>query len=318
LSKKSYMKASMIIPGIALVAIACFAGIAFSTGQDGGASVSGANYKALLKVDGMSCSGCIFTIKNSLAEFEGIADVQVDVAAGTTAIVYDKAQQPDAGKMAAAITASGYPARVLRILSPEQVAQEARQNQAKSATAIAVVGGVDVPRADFETEMAHARGRYEMVYGGEALGTAQGQRLLDNLKAQIAGRLINESIQLQEVQRSGFSIDPLQVTQAYQEYWQKRGFADSSAFETELRQNGYPPAYFIKRFGNQVLINTYIDQEVMTAHLNDIEKRQRYADWFANARLLAEVTYYDKDLERLMQSSSGSCGNSCSTDASAK
>ena len=74
----------------------------------------------------MSCSGCIFTIKNSLAEFEGIADVQVDVAAGTTAIVYDKAQQPDAGKMAAAITASGYPARVLRILSPEQVAQEAR------------------------------------------------------------------------------------------------------------------------------------------------------------------------------------------------
>ena len=314
----AYVKPLIITIGIALVAVACYAGITFSTWQDGGISVAAANHKALFKVEGMSCSACVSTIQNSLAEFEGIADVQVDVAAGTTAILYDKARQPNADKMAAAITASGYPAQVLRVLSPEQVAQEAREMLAKSATAIAAVGEVAISRTDFETEMAHARGRFEMVYGKEALGTADGQRLLDNLKAQIAGRLINETIQLQEIQRSGFSVDPSQVAQAYQEYWLTRGFADSSAFETELRRNGYPPDYFMKRFGNQVLINTYIDQKVMSAHLNDIEKRQHYADWFANAKLLADVTYYDKDLERLMQSSSGSCGNSCSTDASAK
>ena len=311
--KHTFSKSSLVITAIAVVAIAFFAGNAFSTAPADKKKAGDGNARAVLKVDGMSCSGCVFTIQNSLAGFDGIADVQVDVAAGTTRILYDRTKQPNADKMAAAITASGYPAQVLRILSPEQVAREAQENQARSATAIAVVGGVEIPRTDFDTEMAHARGRYEMAYGKEALDTAQGQRLLDSLKAQIAGRLINETIQLQEVRRAGFTVDSSRVTQAYQEFWQARGFADSTAFETELRQNGYPPEYFMKRFGNQVLINTYIDQKVMTAHLNEIEKRQRYADWLANAKLLAEVSYYDKDLERLaQQSSAGGCGSSCS------
>lgn len=312
--KHPYIKPLLIISGVALVAIAFFANSALSTSPTDDNPLAKGNYKAILSVEGMSCSGCIYTIKNSLAGLEGIDDVQVDVAAGTAVIVYDRAQQPETDKMAAAITASGYPAKVQRILSPDQIRKQALDNQVKSGSAIAAVGGVDIPRADFEAEMAHAKSRYLMAYGSDAFENAQGQRLLDNLKSQIARRLIDETIQLQEVRRTGFAVDQSIVAQQYKAFWQERGFADSASFESALEKNGYSPAYFTKRFGDRVLINTYIDTSVITTKLNEIEKQQRYADWFANARLLAEVTYYDKDLERLVQqqSSAGGCGNSCS------
>jgi mercuric ion binding protein len=307
------MKPLLIIAFVALAAMAFFATNALSTNPTDDGSGAQGRYRAVLSVEGMTCSGCIYTIKNSLAGLEGIDDVQVDVAAGKAVIVYDRQKQPDADKMAAAITASGYPAKVQRIDSPDQIRKQAIENQARSATAIAAVGNAEIPRTAFEAEMAHARSRYLMAYGADAFDNTQGRQLLNNLKSQIAQRLIDETIQLQEVHRAGFTVAPSVVTQQYEAFWKERGFANRAAFENALEKNGYAPAYFTKRFENRVLINTYIDTTVMTTHLNEIEKRQRYADWFANARLLADVTFYDKDLERLVQqqSSGGGCGNSC-------
>ncbi len=304
----------MFVIAVALTALALYATTAISTSPAESDSAVGNMGKALLRVDGMTCGGCIATIKNSLAGFEGIEDVQVDIASGTTEIAYDISRSEDVDDMAAAISAGGYPATVLRVLSPEQIREQSLEIETKSKLAIAAVGGVDIPRSDFETEMAHARSRYQMAYGADIFGSDQGKRLLDNLKIQITRRLIDESIQKQEVKRSGFTVDPSIVAAQYKAFWTKRGFADQTAFENELMQNGYSPDYFLNRFENRVLINTYLEKKIITANLNDIEKQQRYSEWFANARLLAAVTYYDKDLERLLQqrSSGGGCGNSCS------
>ena len=312
--KYPILKPLFVIVGIALMASGIFASYALSTNTETTPEMAGEMSKAVLSVEGMTCSGCIYTIKNSLASFEGIKDIQVDVAAGSTEILYDRSQQPDVDKMAAAITASGYAAKVVRVLSAAQIQQLSIENQAKSGVAIAAVGGIDIPRTDFEAEMAHARNRYQMAYGQKAFNSDRGRRLLGQVKAQIAQRLIDETIQLQEVRRSGFMVDPNLVKKEYQAFWRERGFSDANTFEEELRRSSYPPEYFMKRFENRVLINTYIDQRVITTNLNDIEKRQRYAEWFGNARLLADVTYYDKDLERLIKqkSSAGGCGNSCS------
>ena len=310
--KPFFSKPLIVIAGLACVAIALFATRVMSTSPDNGNPVTAA--KAVLRVDGMTCSGCISTIKNSLAGMDGIDDVRVDLASGTAEIVYDSTRQPDAEKMAAAVTASGYQATVLRVLSSQQLQQQTSENRARSKAAIASVAGADISRADFETEMAHATSRYQMAYGADALKGDQGRRLLDNLKTQIAKRLIDERIQLQEIRRTGFSVAPSVVARQYEAFWQERGFVSGAAFEEELRRNGYPPAYFQKRFEDRVVIDSYIDQKVLTTKLNEIEKQQRYADWFANARLMAAVTYYDKDLEQLVQqrSAAGGCGNSCS------
>ena len=96
-------------------------------------------------------------------------------------------------------------------------------------------------------------------------------------------------------------------------FLKERGMSRSK-LKSALEENGYPFDYFMKRFQNRVLIETYVDENVIAGLTSDFDKQSRYADWFANARLLAEVVYYDKDLERLIQTqSAGSgCGSSCS------
>ena len=312
---KPITKPIIIVAVIACLAVAFFATSALTTDPEAGSPAVTGQSKAVLRVEGMTCAGCISTIKNSLTGFEGIDDVQVDLAARTAEILYDSTKHQGAEKMAAAVTASGYTATVMRVLSSKELQEQEQANRTKSMTAIASVGSIDIPRADFATELAHVESRYQKAYGADALKSDQGRQLLDNLKRQITQRLIDEAIQLQEVHRTGFTIDSSTVARQYEAYWQERGFADGTAFENELRQNGYPPAYFFLRFENRVLINTYVDKKVITANLNDIEKQQRYADWLTNARLLAAVTYHDKDLERLarQQASAGGCGQSCST-----
>jgi len=92
---------------------------------------------------------------------------------------------------------------------------------------------------------------------------------------------------------------------------------DLTGFNSEINKRGYSPEYFRKKFEMQVLINKYLDTRVLVGLTNDVEKQQQYSTWFNNARLLANVVYYDRELERLVQaqSASGGCsgGSSCST-----
>jgi len=59
------------------------------------------------KVSNMSCSGCISTIKGSLAGFQGIEEVLVDLGSGRAEVYYHQEGGADVAKMAQAITESG-------------------------------------------------------------------------------------------------------------------------------------------------------------------------------------------------------------------
>ena len=86
-------------------------------------------------------------------------------------------------------------------------------------------------------------------------------------------------------------------------------------FSSELKENGYEMDYFRKKFETRVLINKYLEEKILPGVTNEYEKQRRYSFWFNNARLLAKVVYYDKDLERLVRKSSsgGGCsGGTCS------
>jgi len=280
----------------------------YVTGSD-----SGNLSKVVLSVEGMTCSGCVYIIKSSLAGFEGIEDIQVDVSSGMASVTVDRDKLGNVEKLAQAITNSGYKATVARVIDADTILQERRTADIKAKTAIASVGGLEIPRPDFEAELAHARSRYEAAYGKGIFSDPRGARLLDNLKYQIAQKLINEGIQLQEVQRAGFNLKESAIEQEMDVFLKERGMSRST-LRSALEENGYPFEYFMKRFKNRVLIETYVDENVIAGLTSDFDKQSRYADWFANARLLAEVVYYDKDLERLVQTqSAGSgCGFSCS------
>ena len=270
--------------------------------------------KAVLRVEGMSCSGCIYTIKSSLSGYTGVHDVLVNLSAGQTEVYYDRTKLKDVNRIADAITASGYPAKVTEVLSADQIRKERNLAAARSLNYIASVGEWDISRNDFNTEQEHAKTRYVLVYGNDIFSTTRGSALMDNLKSQIASRLIDEGIQMQEIKKAGYTVSVATVDAEFKNYIKQKGIAVEK-FKTELENAGYSFDYFMKKFENRVLINRYLEDNIFEGAANSFEKQRRYASWFNNATLLAKVVYYDKEVERLVQSrSAGGCsgGSSCS------
>ena len=72
--------------------------------------------KVIFQVDNMSCSGCIATIKSSLAGYEGIQEIIVDITGGVAEVYFDSLAIKDLKPLASSITASGYPAKISQIL----------------------------------------------------------------------------------------------------------------------------------------------------------------------------------------------------------
>jgi copper chaperone len=267
--------------------------------------------KVVLSVSNMSCSGCIATIKGSLASMGGIKDVVVDLAGGRAEVYYDSSVLKDVSGIARAITESGYPATVQRVLSAQDVQREWDTAEAKSKYTIASVGGWDIARADFTAEMDVAKRRYGKLYGEKIFDSTEGKSLENGLKSQVLGRLIDEGIIMQEISKADYKLDPQRVEQAFQDFLREGG-RDPEAFKQQIQDAGYDLAYFKKKFGNRMFINGYLGERVLANAENDLEKQSLLNAWYSNAKTLAPVVYYDKDLEQLTQnqSSSSSCCSS--------
>lgn len=275
------------------------------------AEITSTTSKVVFQVDNMSCSGCIATIKSSLAGYAGIQDIIVDIAGGMTEVYYDSREIKDVNPLASSITASGYPARVSRILTADQISKEAAIAASRAEFYIASVSGWDISRSDFNTELAFARKRYEQAYGDNVFANDQGKTLLDSLKAQVVSRLINEGIQMQEVQRAGYRIDSKIVDAEFAQFVAKKDL-DLEGFKASLEKSGYPFDYFMKWFEGRVRLSRYLDEKVCAGAASEYDKQNQYRAWFNNARVLSKVTIYDSRLKQLTQSqSSGSgCGQS--------
>jgi copper chaperone CopZ len=267
--------------------------------------------KVVFQVDGMSCSGCIATIKSSLAGYDGLRDIIVNISGGTTDVYYESGKIKDLDALATAITAAGYPARISEMMTAEQVKEAEAISNARAKVYIASVGEWDISRTDFDTELAYAVNRYKKAYGQNVFSDSRGKSALDSIKAQIVSRLVNEGIQMQEVQRVGYRIDPKIVDQEFSNFLGEKNI-DLEGLKTSMQKNGYPFDYFMRKFENRVLLSNYIENEVLNNAASDYDKQQQYLAWFNNARILSKVTIYDKQLERLTQSQSGGgCGSSC-------
>lgn len=278
------------------------------------ASVAKTNMaKAVLDVQGMSCSGCIYTIKSGLADIKGINDVLVDLNSGRVEVFYDSSQVTDLDKVASAITAVGYPATLKQTMTGDDLEKEKNLYAARSKLYIAAVGEWEISREDFNNEITHARTRYKKVYGDNVFSGDQGNTLLQRLQSQVASNLISEGIQMQEIGRAGFKLPRETVEKEFDKYLEKRNMSRAQ-FRQALKDADYDYDYFLKKFENRLTIDRYVNEKVLSGLTNDLEKRQQYSNWYNNAQLLAKVVYYDKDLERIVKNSAaaGGCGSSCS------
>ena len=113
---------------------------------------------------------------------------------------------------------------------------------------------------------------------------------------------------MQEISKSGFRIDADTVERELQTFFRESG-KNVEDFKKALNEAGYSFEYFKKKFETKVLINKYLNEKVMADASNQYEEQSLFSSWFNNAKILAEVVYYDKDLEHLIknQSASRSC-----------
>ena len=287
------------------------AAVPSSAGRKASVTRSNDLSKLVLNVGNMSCSGCIATIKSSIAGFQEIKETLVDVGGGRVEIYYDGEKLKNVTPIVDAITAGGYPARVLKNYSPEEVKKERALVDARSKYYVASVSGWDIARADFDTELASGKKRYQKIYGDHLFTTPQGEALVGNLKAQIISKLIDEGIIMQEIVKSGFKVDPENVGRAMQDFLKDNG-KTLVEFKESLNEIGYDYDYFRRKFEIKILINQYINGRVLAGATNDFEKQNLFNAWFKNTKVLAEVIYYDRDLERLVQALSASGGCSAS------
>ena len=264
--------------------------------------------KVVLNVSNMSCSGCISTIKGALAGYPGIKDILVDIGSGKTEVYFNPDELKDVNVVAKAITDSGYPARIIKTVTPENLRKERDMAASKAKYYIASVSGYDIARADFTKELNAARQRVRKAYGDDILKTAQGQELDNRLKAQVASRLIDEGILLQQINKSGYKLNESKLNSELKKYIKNSG-KNENEFQQSIKDDGYDYEYFKKRFETRLLINRFLDEKVLAGASNQYEKQRMFASWFKNSQLLAEVVYYDKDLENTARNSSasGSC-----------
>lgn len=270
--------------------------------------------KAVLAVSNLSCGGCIDTIRKSVATLPGTGEVMVDLASATAEVLFNGNRVKDPHIIAQVITDSGYPATIQRILDPAQLTQAEAQAEEKAKTLIATVGRFDVPRKDFEIELEHARSRYEQIYGAETFSTSPGMQLLQRIESQIALRLIDEAVKLQEVDRAGYVLPDGKVEQALAAFVGEKK-TTLEELKRNMAANGYPFEYFMRKFKRRVKLQDYLEQVVLADSLDPADRQQRYGDWLTNTRTLAKVVYYDKNLEALVKAGSGSgcSGGGCST-----
>jgi copper chaperone CopZ len=282
------------------------------------AEITPGTSKVVFQVDNMSCSGCISTIKSSLAGYAGIQDI----SGGVAEVYYDRQKITDVNRMASSITASGYPARVSQILTADQIRKEDAIAASRAKFYIASVSGWDISRSDFNMELAFAKKRYQQAYGENVFAGERGKTVLDSIKAQVVSRLITEGIQMQEVQRTGYRVDEKTVDREFEIFMTQKEL-DLEGLKATLEKSGYPFDYFMKKFENRVLLSRYLDDKVLNGAAGDYDKQNQYQAWFNNARVLSKVTIYDKGLKRVTQnrSSGAGCGRSsgascCSTKKS--
>ena len=105
---------------------------------------------------------------------------------------------------------------------------------------------------------------------------------------------------MQEVSKAGFNVAGGTVEDELQRVITKSG-KGLEDFRTALKENGIEFEYFKRKLETQILINGYLEERIFSGAPNDVEKARLYQSWFNNAKILREIVYYDKNLERIIQ-----------------
>ena len=70
-----------------------------------------ANQTRIIKIEGMTCGGCVASVHNATADIDGLDDISIELADNQATVTFD-GTKTSAEKIAAAIDETGFDATV--------------------------------------------------------------------------------------------------------------------------------------------------------------------------------------------------------------
>ena len=124
---------------------------------------------------------------------------------------------------------------------------------------------------------------------------------------------------MNEIRKSNYTLPPDALEKAFNGYMEQQSISPEE-FKRTVENSGLNYDYFLKKFENRVTINTYVEKNILEGLANEKDAQRQYADWFNNARLLAETVYYDKEIETIVKNGNrpSGCQRSCTKGGGAQ
>ncbi|MDT8420699.1 MAG: cation transporter [Desulfuromonadales bacterium] len=249
-------------------------------------------------VQGMTCGSCVGTIKDALGQLDGIENVDIVVTTGRSQVLFDPARVA-AEKIAATISASGFPATLTLTLSGDEYRQLQNEESRLAEQYLARIGTRMIPREEFEQRLARSLGTLQFTGGDEAAARQQARSILWQEVRQ-------RQILLAAAESNQVVVSPAEVELRLAELQQST--PDFTA-AVEAQHGGLDA--FTKRLREDLIINRNIEEHVLAGIANPLEQRRKVNQWYQELSRQTPVILYDRQLKQAAASSGSSCGGGC-------
>ncbi len=282
---------SVLLAGCSVIA-AAFAGFVLLTSNS---VANGDLALAELKVKKMTCGSCVATITEALQQLDGVADVDVSVTSGRSKVSFDPAKV-DSAQIAAAVSASGYPANLVRELSASQYRTLQAEEAQLAEIYVAKIGSQFLARDDFNQAVEQ-----RMLTAGLQQRPATPSQVLaqtwQSLKQQIL--LLDAAEQNQVVVQDG-EVE-LRIKQLRQQ---------KPDFDTQILAQYGSSERFFQQTKAEMIIQRNIEEHVLSGIKEPRQRQARFNQWFQDLIGQSPVEIYDVGLKRAAsKTGGGGCGS---------
>jgi len=279
------MKKRLLIPLLLVTAVATLATLtlAFVSGRSGDYAL------AEFAVENLSCGSCVQNIQSTLAGSEGVGAVEVSVTAARARIEYDP-ERIDADAIASRITAAGYPAAPLQLLSAAEYRSLRKDANQLAERFVGRVGDRLVSREDFAAELT----------------AREGELPQQGLLKSVWDGIVQRELLLAAAEQNGVVVQPgevdLQLTRM-------RGA--NGDFDAAIERRYGSAEAFRSRLKQEMTIQRNIDEHVLQGAGDDAGRRARLDGWFRELAAAVPVLIFDPALKAAVEKGGKGCGGSC-------
>jgi copper chaperone CopZ len=281
MGNRKFLLAAVFIGALALASATAFLG------------EPGTRYpqQAEFAVQNLTCAACVGNLQRALNAVEGIGKTNVNVLSGRARVEYDP-ELIDVGRIAAAITAAGYPAIHQQSLTAEALQALQMETQRLSADYAGRIGGRLVAKGDFEKEVERLRA---------SLPPQHAQMPADSLKKLAWQNVVQREILLAEADRRQMVVQDDEVAA---EIERMRG--EGADFQDLLLQ--FEEENLVRRVKEGLLIDRLVEEQMNKGDLPRDQARMELERWYRNLSGTTSVEVFDPALR---SGHGGGCGPGC-------